>query len=136
MMPTSGLHQIAEPDVTSAVTFYAAQDYRVFSLTAEIWDRSTFFSALRAALPMDPPLGSDRSWDALSDSLWGGLERLVNRRIAILWRRSLLFEERQRAEYETACQVLLDVCELLGNPEVTWPTKEVVVLCASPPGHE
>jgi hypothetical protein len=32
--------------------------------------REAFFDTVRSALPMDPPLVSCRSWDALSDSLW------------------------------------------------------------------
>jgi len=41
----------------------------------EIVDRDSFFDAVRATSPLDPPLaGYYNSWDALSDSIWGGLE--------------------------------------------------------------
>lgn len=38
-----------------------------------VFDRKALFRCLSASLPMDPPIQSDRSWDALSDSIWGGV---------------------------------------------------------------
>jgi hypothetical protein len=43
----------------------------VFGLPAGIADRAGFFTAIKSVMPLDPPLMGGRSWDALSDSLWG-----------------------------------------------------------------
>jgi hypothetical protein len=59
----------------------------VFDLaTARGSTRQAFFDAVRAALPLDPPLVRSQSWDALSDSVWGGLDSLDTRTIVITWR--------------------------------------------------
>src|ERR1700722_16146664 len=47
--------------------------------------RASFFDAVRATLPLDPPLLGTRSWDALSDSLWEGLRTLDTDRVLIIW---------------------------------------------------
>src|SRR3974390_1849909 len=60
--------------------------YTVFVLPDKgIADRTSFFEAVRTTFPLDPPIVSSRSWDALSDSLWEGLYMHPARRIAILW---------------------------------------------------
>ncbi|WP_428957356.1 hypothetical protein [Streptomyces sp. cg35] len=39
-------------------------------------DREAFLGAVRESLPLEPPLESSLSWDALSDSLRAGLHTL------------------------------------------------------------
>jgi hypothetical protein len=50
-----------------------------------LWPAGRFFEAMKALLPLDPPLVGNRSWDALSDSLWSGLDQLAADNIAIVW---------------------------------------------------
>lgn len=47
--------------------------------------RDAFFAAVRAALPLDPPVPGSHSWDALSRSLFAGLRGLGVARVEIHW---------------------------------------------------
>ncbi len=76
-------------------------------------DREAFFTAVRNALPLDPPLASSRSWDALSDSLWEGLETLDASRVVILWPDAYRMKARAPSDYEIAVSVLDQVANSL-----------------------
>jgi hypothetical protein len=81
--------------------------------------REAFFDAVRNALPMDPPLVSSRSWDALSDSLWEGIRSLGANRVAVLWPDAGFFSEETPHEFEIAASVLADVARSLADPKAT-----------------
>jgi hypothetical protein len=51
--------------------------FKVLELDGEtITDAQSLFAEINRKLPLDPPLSGRVNWDALSDSLWGGLEKL------------------------------------------------------------
>lgn len=64
---------------------------RVFTLThpsgAPITDERTFYDAVLHTFPLDPPLLQQKrcNWDALQDSLYGGLVNLEEELIDIVW---------------------------------------------------
>ncbi|MFG3001666.1 barstar family protein [Streptomyces sp. NPDC048340] len=98
----------------------ARQEIEVFTLsTGEGGDRDSFFRAAREILPMDPPLESSRSWEALSDSLWEGLFALSSSQIAIIWRDADRHAEAALGDIQTAQAVLQDVAEMLMDPQAT-----------------
>lgn len=76
-------------------------------------DREAFFAAVRNVLPLDPPLASSRSWDALTDSLWEGLETLNSSRVVILWPDAHQMKSWAPSDYEIAVSVLQDVANSL-----------------------
>lgn len=104
--------------------------FTTFVLPAEgVLDRASFFDAVRATFPLDPPLVGSRSWDALSDSLWEGLYAHESRRIAILWPGASAMANTASSDFETALNVLADVANLLADRQATRDNpKEVVVL--------
>jgi len=94
-----------------------------------IVDRASFFDAVRATFPLDPPLVGSRSWDALSDSLWEGLHTHSARRIAIIWPNTRAMACSASSDFETALYVLADVANLLADPRATRDDpKEIAVL--------
>jgi hypothetical protein len=94
-----------------------------------ICDRASFFEAVRATFPLDPPLIGSRSWDALSDSLWEGLYRHTARRIAILWPKARSMAGSAPADFETAVNVLADVANSLADQRATNDNpKEIAIL--------
>lgn len=100
-----------------------------FALPRGIADRASFFDAIRATLPLDPPLVGRHSWDALSDSLWEGLYGHDALRIVILWPETGKMAAAARADFETALNVLADVAHTLADPHVAPKrTKETTVL--------
>ena len=106
-----------------------SQGWQIYHLHgSQIRDRETFFEAIRAGFPLNPPLMSNRSWDALSDSLWQGLFELPAHRIIISWSNSDVMAA-SPDDFETAISVFQDIVDSLADPEMTMgSTKEVTVL--------
>ncbi|MFD8644707.1 barstar family protein [Streptomyces zaomyceticus] len=112
----SGLTWVRDDEIYSLASSVARQGYRVYSMTtAGGSGRAAFFNAVRAALPLDPPVVSSNSLDALSDSLWGGIHSTDDQKIAIIWEDSLRFFEDSPEEFKDACSVLAEVAESLAD---------------------
>lgn len=125
-----GLHRTGALDIEATRREAEQTGFTTFVLPAMgIVDRASFFDAVRATFPLDPPLVGCRSWDALSDSLWEGLYTHAARRIAILWQGTRAMATSASSDFETALNVLADVASLLADPQATRGiTKEVAVL--------
>ncbi|MGW4162243.1 barstar family protein [Streptomyces sp. NPDC004788] len=116
----SGLTWVRGDEIHSIAHSIAEQGYRVYSLaTGGGSGRVAFFDAVRAVLPLDPPVVSSRSLDALSDSLWGGIYSTGDQKIAIIWEDSSRFFHDSPEEFEDACSVLAEVAESLGDRAFT-----------------
>ena len=103
-----------------------AQGWLVYCLPSGIGDQESFFEAVKAVIPLDPPLIGNRSWDALSDSLWGGLDGIDTKRIAIVWPQVDLAAP---YELEIALSIFEELIYSLGDAEATnGSPKEVCVL--------
>src|SRR5438105_14851542 len=99
--PKQGKQYVSEvTDDTAARS--VPMGWRVFVRSHDIRDRSTFFDAVRDTLPLDPPPHGDRSWDALADSLSGGLYLLADNLVVII-RAERRVEGRVRSLRETPC---------------------------------
>lgn len=60
--------------------------WKVFFLPNSIESAKDFVVAIQELLPLDPPLFSEsNSWDAISDSLWGGVHALQAGDVLIVW---------------------------------------------------
>jgi hypothetical protein len=125
-----GLQRAGALDVEATRRQAEEAGFTTFVLPAMgIVDRASFFDAVRATFPLDPPLQGSRSWDALSDSLWEGLYTHPARRIAILWPGTSAMATSASSDFDTALSVLAEVAILLADPQATnGSTKEVSVL--------
>lgn len=125
-----GLQRTKGLDVEVARQEAEQAGFTAFVLPANgIIDRESFFDAVRATFPLDPPLVGSRSWDALSDSLWEGLHAHPARRIAILWTNTRIMASSASSDFETALNVLSDIANLLADRRATRDNpKEVAVL--------
>ncbi|MEU5683689.1 barstar family protein [Streptomyces venezuelae] len=87
MVIDSGFHEVPGADIPGVLDEAARRGVPVFTLSTDgRTDKEAFFGAVRETLPLDPPLGTHRMvWDALSDSLWGGLHELTSSRVVIVW---------------------------------------------------
>ena len=105
--------------------------WTVLVLPPGITDKASFFDAVCAACPLDPPLMRVRLvWDALSDSLWGGLDALEADKVALLWPESGTMEKRSPSDYAIAREVMSSVTISLADTKATvgQPTLVTVVL--------
>jgi Barstar (barnase inhibitor) len=117
---TSGVHEVTLEAADSAAQEAARIGAAVFVLSTEgASTRAEFFDAVRTNLPLDPPLIGSRSWDALSDSLWGGIDSVDASAVVIIWKGASDLRRNASDEFEIAMAVLRDLTSSLGNWEDT-----------------
>ncbi|WP_436847559.1 barstar family protein [Streptomyces aureus] len=81
--------------------------------TAGRTDKEAFFEAVWETPPLDSPLGTSRTvWDALSESVWGGLHALKRPRVVIVWPRVRPTSDAED-DFQTALSILRDVVATL-----------------------
>lgn len=127
-----GVHEGAAADLASAVRAAATVGAAIFSLaTTGAATKVDFFDAVRASLPLDPPIVSSRSWDALLDSLRGGIEEIGAALIVITWTGAADLRSASPADYDIAIEVLRAVTSDVGNEKYTvGKPKQVCVYVA------
>jgi Barstar (barnase inhibitor) len=131
MIQKQGLQQVADFDVETGVRELVNRGSRVFMLPSGIKDKRAFFEGIRKSLPLDPPILGYHSWDALSDSLWGGLEGVDASEIAIIWPGSAEMASAQPEDFEIAKSILSDLTESLADAKPTLGNvKQLVVVLA------
>lgn len=92
----------------------------LFTITTEgVSGKGGFFNAVRLTFPLDPPLQSARSWDALADSLFEGLLSVKSARILIVWNGAWSMYNESPEAFETAVEVLGHVAGQLADPRAT-----------------
>lgn len=125
-----GVRHMAGVDVASLRRDLEALGWHVFVLPEGVTDKRSFFQAVRDTIPLDPPLLGDRSWEALSDSLWSGLDSLDAKNVAMLWPGSATMAALARDDFAVATASLGEVAELLSDVEATVgePTQLMVIL--------
>jgi hypothetical protein len=125
-----GLRRIGAVDAEAIRSDAERAGYTTFVLPAQgITDKASFFEAVGKTLPLDPPLGIYNVWDALSDSLSGGLYEHPDRRIAILWLGTGNMATSAPADFEKAVDLLAGVAYELADPRAIWGNpKEIAVL--------
>ena len=80
-------------------------DWEWYVLPSDVKGRNDFFWAIRDNFPLDPAIKSNRSWDALEDSSFGGLSELKTNHIGIHWPKPTLMERLAPQEYNIAKSV-------------------------------
>ncbi|MCX5395334.1 barstar family protein [Streptomyces sp. NBC_00094] len=139
MVIDRGFHEVSGADIPGILDEAARQGVPVFTLaTAGRTDKEAFFGAVREALPLDPSLGTFRMvWDALSDSVWGGLHELKSPRVVIVWpdARPVAGAE---GDFWIALSILRDVAASLAEARDTSgrPTQVSVYVAPAPSGGE
>src|SRR6266849_4353557 len=84
-MITAGFITLSATDAEETVAERERQGWRIFRMPRFLSSTKEFFEGVRGVFPLDPPLGGALNWDALNDSLWGGLDSLKDDRIVIVW---------------------------------------------------
>lgn len=84
-------------------------------------------------LPTDPQLGRNEGWDAMKDSLWGGLRNVPGDRVAIVWADSRKLAQTDPGARRVASEILL-VTDVAAPSGLQGPgsghRKELLVLLA------
>ena len=112
-----GFFLIPEENACDKVSYFKSIGYRVFNLPEKLVSKDDFFEGVRQTLPLDPPLCTNRSWDALDDALWSGLDSLKENRILIIWPSANLMKELEPKNFEVIS------CIFGGLPESLFKRK-------------
>ena len=130
---TRGLHRTGPFDAVDLCSRLTKAGHVTLPLPDDrVVDKASFIDAIRAAFPLDPPLEGSDNWDALRDSLWGGLFVHPASRIAIVWPNARAMEASAQADFEIAIDVLADIAITLGEARFTNDKpKDVTVLVDS-----
>lgn len=97
-----------------------------------IQNKFDFFSQVRKLLPLDPPLSGNEKWDALEDSLWGGLYETSASYILIVWRSAFFMERLAAQDFRIAVDILSDLAKSISDKNIANPKqKEVAILLES-----
>jgi hypothetical protein len=93
--------------------------FRMIDLDGQnITDADSFFAATAEQLPQDPELvGQKANWDALLDSLWGGLVLLEENRVALLWLHADRMLHQGLPDLLIATEVLRDLARQVSTTE-------------------
>lgn len=108
----------AEADGVIAAAAAAGVPVRVLR-TGDRAGRDAFFDEVRAVLPLDPPVETARSWDALEDSLWEGIRVSDEPRLVILWPDAPAYRASSPADYDLAFSTLRDLPATLADERIT-----------------
>ncbi|MFE1365628.1 barstar family protein [Streptomyces anulatus] len=138
MVIERGLHEVSVADIAGVLDEAARQGIPVFILrTAGRTDKEAFFAAVQGALRLDPALGPRMVWDALSDSVWGGLHELKSPHVVIVWpdARPVAGAE---GDFWIALSILRDVADSLAEARYTGgrPTQVSVYIAPAPSSGE
>jgi len=116
----SGITLSSPAQIADAVAAASQVGLPVFELsTGDRAEGEAFFDAVRAVLPLDPPLQRNRSWDALADSLWEGIRLLDPDTVLITWPDAWQFQAANPKDYAIAATILGDLTESLRDPVST-----------------
>jgi hypothetical protein len=124
-----GLFTVDGTEIERLVASYDREGWRIFRLPSSLASKDEFFEGIRQSLPLDPPLQSNRSWDALSDSLWSGLDNLKERKIVIVWPDASRMKALAPEAFSIATSILMDLITTLADEKTTLGnTKNLRVL--------
>jgi hypothetical protein len=119
-MPAYGVHERTGVDLEQLLSVLREDGWPVYVLDGAPNDKDSFFAAVRDALPLDPPLtGPKGSWDAMSDSLWEGLDHLYVDRVAIVWPEADRLRVDDPPSYEVVIEIFTDLVFSLADLKFT-----------------
>lgn len=125
----NGVLLLSSTEAERKLQDYEREGWRVFRLPIGITSKKSFFEAVRGVMPLDPPIKSNRSWEALADSLWEGLMSLREKRIVVLWPSYGQMREKDPEAFAIASSIMRQLVSTLCAPEITSQSvKQVVVI--------
>lgn len=117
-MDSSGVVIARKDEIREISKEKADLGWRVFVLPSDIRNKPEFFDAVRAVLPLAPPLHpNDENWDALNDSLWAGLHSLHTPGNIIVWRGFDLLKNNSGSDFEIALGVFDSIANTISDPK-------------------
>ena len=130
-----GVRMLRSAEIVGAEMAATREGAAVFTLPAGIASKEDFFDAVRTVFPLNPRLARGvENWDALKDSLEGGLAFDVEASsVVIVWPDPWLLTEFDREAGPIAVAILSELPEQLADPEAkVGRTKAVTTILGTP----
>ena len=116
-MTSTGVEWTTVPGAVRAVVAMSRSGAEAYVVDgAGIEDLPSWVREFSAHVPLDPPLVSGHSLDAISDSLFGGLADRGDSELVILWTSADVLRDRDAPTYQAVIAVLEDVVSQLRQP--------------------
>lgn len=129
-----GVHAISADLLDLILDAKKYDEWKIFQLPDSLSTKEEFMTAAHELLPFDPPFFSDSdSWDALSDSLWGGLHALHAIGVLIIWPHSKKLSLLDPITYRQIISIFESISKTIRNPQYGggWTTNLLVLLVES-----
>lgn len=115
-----GINYLLNNDAVALKSELEKNDWAVYILEGiGIVSKDSFFNKVKITLPLDPSLGDYNVWDALQDSLFGGIDLLESKKICIIWDNSHIMQNADAKDYKMILEIFEDVTGLLKDDRVT-----------------
>lgn len=124
LIPERGVHIRTSVPVDVLMAALADAGWPVFVIGGAPRSAREFIAAVSEAIPTDPLLGRNEGWDALSDSVFGGLRTLPGERAAIVWPESTRLALSDHEAYRTACEIFRHLVPEVAAPATSFPVSE------------
>ncbi len=94
-------------------------NYSIFILNNnnEIDTIESFFLWVKNTLPQDPPLSGKVNFDALVDSIWGGIDSQTKEKIVILWFNPTNLMEKNFSKFKVLLECFEEISSMLLKKE-------------------
>jgi hypothetical protein len=128
-----GVHVLARSVLAEALNALHVADARLVELPLGIATAASFFDAVTQTCPLNPPLQRvTDNWDALSDSMFGGLGDIDEPLAVIAWVDPSTLASADPEASRIALDILSTLPKDLANPEFTagFPKDLAVLLGA------
>jgi len=127
-MIKNGFFLLPESEAEKVISECELQHWKIFKLPGNLSSKSEFFDGVRLTLPLDPPLASNRSWDALDDSLWSGLDSLLDENILIIWPYVNNMRLNWVRDFEIIREIFSDLTKTISNDEFNNGSNKNIII--------
>ena len=117
LIPAYGVHLRTSVPADELVAVLEADGWPVFVIDGAPTSKAAFHEAVRQSLPQDPELGPTPNWDALSDSVSRGIDKLAVERVAIVWPAAERLAEADSDAYRVAREILTELVFQRADPK-------------------
>lgn len=131
LIPEFGVHLRQSVPADELISKLRAEGWPVYVVGGAPASKAELHEAVRVSLPQDPPLGPVPNWDALLDSVRGGIRVLGKERVAVVWPQSSRLAEGDPDAYRVAKEILTDLVFGLADPKFSaGDTTRLLILLA------
>lgn len=127
-MIKNGFFMLSESGAEKIISECKSQQWKIYKLPCKLSSKNEFFDGVRLTLPLDPPLASNRSWDALDDSLWSGLDSSLDKNILIIWPSSNSMRVHNEHDFEIIKEIFSGLAKTIPNKKITNGNKKNLII--------